>query len=310
MTDYNSTPAPAPAPVQVLLPSYRYPAPPAFNGSRDGFACEAWLTTVRRFFTGAGIADDKRTVTAIPYLGTTGLLWWDGLQVPDSTPWHQFEELFRTEFRPAAFFDHVRTQLFSIKMTGSVADYVSRTRRYLAILCTSETHPEARIMLEDSVKACFLAGTPLALRQMLTAMTVHQHRAISIHELCQAAENFDLIYGFSKMNTNAQNQAGPNPAQAFLTAQAASQPDSMAMELDNMRMEINAIRQQIGGKNGRQGGLPPLTDTERARLKARGACFKCRQDGHMSWACRGQNVNNLTVAAGVAPAPAGNASSD
>src|SRR5678810_544502 len=117
----------APAPVQVLLPSYRYPAPAAFNGTRDGFACEAWLTTVRRFFVGASITTSARTVTAVAYLGSAGLLWWDGLQAPDDTPWHQFEELFRSEFRPAGFRDHVRTLLFGIKMTTTVADYVGRT---------------------------------------------------------------------------------------------------------------------------------------------------------------------------------------
>ncbi|KAG0354144.1 hypothetical protein BGZ54_001826 [Gamsiella multidivaricata] len=307
----ESTPAPAPAPVQVLLPSYRYPSPTAFNGVRDGFACEAWLTTVRRFFIGARISEDSRTVTAVAYLGPTGLLWWDGLQAPDTTPWFQFEELFRAEFRPAGFYDHVRTLLFGIKMSSTVADYVSRTRRYLAILCTNETHPEARIMLEDSAKSCFLAGAPLALRQMLMSLAINSRSPVSIHEMCQAAEQFDTIYNFSLPNrtpTNA-NHATPTPAHAFLTAHTASLPDPMAMELDNLRLELNALRRQVNNNNGRH-NLAPLNDTERARLRARGACYKCRQDGHMARDCRGSNMNNLSVAAGVGSASAGNASSD
>jgi len=309
----SDTAAPAPAPVHVLQPSYRYPAPPAFSGVRDGFACEAWLTAVRRFFIGARIDDDARTITAVAYLGATGLLWWDGLQKPDNTSWPEFVSFFRAEFRPAGFHDHVRTLLFGIRMTSSVADYVSRTRRYLAILCTNETHPEARTMLEDSAKSCFLAGAPLTLRQMLMSLAINSRSSVSIHEMCQAAEQFDAIYNFSATANKASSHAAqPSPTQAFVTAHAAAQPDPMAMELDNLRLEINALRRQVHGSNGsgrnNRQPLAPLDDAERARLRARGACFKCRQDGHMSWACRNPNVNNLTVAAGVTPASAGNAS--
>jgi hypothetical protein len=42
-------------------------------------------------------------------------------------------------------------------MTTTVADYVSRTRRYLAVLCSNDTHPEGRRMLQYAKKdfTCF-----------------------------------------------------------------------------------------------------------------------------------------------------------
>jgi hypothetical protein len=249
-------------------------------------------------------------VTAVAYLGSAGLLWWDGLQAPDDTPWHQFEERFRSEFRPAGFHDHVRTLLFGIKMTTTVADYVSRTRRYLAVLCSNDTHPEGRRMLEESVKTCFLAGAPVGLRQMLMGLDITSHAPVTIHEMCQAAERFDTIYNFSASSTRTT----PAPAQAFLTAHAASQPDPMAMELDNLRMELNALRRELNSGGHRSNTtLPPLDDKERARLRARGACFKCRHDGHMQSACpekRGHRAfNNYSVQEGHFPASAGNAPS-
>jgi len=291
------------APITVVMSPWRYPDPPIFSGVRDGFACEAWLTSMRRFFTGAQIADASRVITCIPYLGPSGILWWDGQHRPDDTPWPTFEAAFRVEFRPAGFHDHVRSLLFDIKMTSNVADYVARTRRYLAILCSNEVHIEARKMLEDVAKACFLKGAPLQLRQMLMAMEVNQNNAsASIEDICQAAERFDNIWHFTVSSTSSR----PNPAQSLLTAQAATPEESTAMEIDNLRMEVNSLRQQLRSSKKR---LTPLDKKERARLMARGACFKCRQDGHMQSECpeRETNVNNLSVAEG--SAQPGNASS-
>lgn len=295
----------------VVLPSYRYPTPPTFGGDRDGFACEAWLTTVRRFFVGAGIPDDRRTVTALAYIGASAIIWWDGLSLPDTTTWEDFESAFRGEFRPAGFFDNVRSLLFSIKMATTVADYVSRTRRYVAIL-SAEAHAEARSMLEGAAKTCFLQGAPLSLRQMLMGMEITSTTNFGIHEMCQAAERFDHIYHFSASLSSSSTATTPTAALQAAHAYAAAQPDPMAMEIDNLRMELNALRRQV---HHQPGTLPRLTDADRARLMQRGACFRCREEGHMArecpkWKGKGRAVHNMNYNEGGHPGSSGKAPSD
>lgn len=322
-----NTPAPT---FSVLLPSYRYPTPAPFNGVRDGFACEAWLTTVRRFFLGANIADASRTVTAIAYLGATGLLWWDGQYLPDSTAWPIFVEAFRTEFRPAGFYDHIRTLLYSIRMTSTVSEYVGRTRRYLAVLCTPEMHEEARKVMEDSAKTCFLQGAPLSLRQMLLSMGINRSVAPSIHELCQAAEQYDHVYNFTPDKGQVPSTNRPDTsALQMAAATQLSAADPNAMEVDNLllhnietivrRVTLNALSQQPPRSNNRPNNfrtytrqnnyrppLRPLSDTDRRNLMASGSCFRCRQQGHKASECR---VNAIEQGS-IPPPVSGNAPGD
>jgi Zinc knuckle len=46
-------------------------------------------------------------------------------------------------------------------------------------------------------------------------------------------------------------------------------------------------------------GFTPLTDKERTGLRNKGACFRCRQTGHMSQVCpqqrRQNNLNQTTI---------------
>ncbi|KAG0369386.1 hypothetical protein BGZ54_010044, partial [Gamsiella multidivaricata] len=76
-------------------------------------------------------------------------------------------------------------------MTSTVAEYVARVRKYMAILCTHDMHKEARSVLEDAVKAAFLEGAPLELKQTLMSLQITNRNVLTIHDLCHAAEQFD-----------------------------------------------------------------------------------------------------------------------
>jgi hypothetical protein len=79
----------------------------------------------------------------------------------------------------------------------------------------------------------------------------------------------------------------------------------MAMELDNLRLELNALRQQL-----QQSSIPKLSSQERDRLRQRGACFKCRRDGHIARNCPGRSFNNLSISVGAPNSESGNAASN
>lgn len=316
---------PQPQAITYVVASNSFPKPPVYQGERDGFLCEAWLTAMRRYFLGADIPDAKRTLTAVSYMAAAAALWWEGQALDDLCPWDEFAAAFRSEFCPAGFLDQVRSMLFTIKMTSTVSDYVARTRKYLALLGSGDMHEQARAMLEESAKSCFVNGAPLALKQQLLNFEINNPAYVSIHAMCNAAERFDGIFHYRPdqspsapaHHAHNQNHQNHNPQPNLL---ATPHHDPMAMDLDNLVLAVNALARRFNSNNGNNGNnnswspnygnrLPPLTQQERERLRAQGGCFKCRKPGHIAREC-GKRFNNFQVNEGhVFDSASGNASS-
>ncbi|KAF9176100.1 hypothetical protein BGZ50_001810, partial [Haplosporangium sp. Z 11] len=100
--DQGSTSAfSAPTTTTIVLPSnFRMRPPTPYEGQRDGFLCEAWLASLRRFLIAANIPIEQRTLHSVMYLAGTAALWWEGLRLPDATPIDEFVALFRAAFCP------------------------------------------------------------------------------------------------------------------------------------------------------------------------------------------------------------------
>ena len=131
----------------IILPSsstFRFPNPPHYEGARDGFKCEAWLTAVQRFFVGAKIATAEKTLHAIIFLTGTASLWWEAHPLDDSAVWADFVEAFRLEFRPTGFIDNIRGLLFSVTFTSTCSEYIQRIRLYRSMLVSSAWNERAR----------------------------------------------------------------------------------------------------------------------------------------------------------------------
>ncbi|KAF9991592.1 hypothetical protein BGZ79_004250, partial [Entomortierella chlamydospora] len=228
----------------VVIPTsnFKFPHPAYYQGVRDGFLCNAWLTSIRRFFVGAQIAADKQTLHAVIFLAGAAALWWEGQPLTDDAPFDKFETAFKTEFCPAGFEAHVRSLLFCIRLETTVADYIARLRKYMAVLCPPNMSDSARTVLEETAKTCFLNGCPVDLRQMLQGLDIAAGGQKTVHELCAAAEGFDTIYNF----TTGSPAASLSGTQPFIAAHSATatQRDPMAMEIDALRLQINALQQQ------------------------------------------------------------------
>lgn len=319
----NQHAAPQPQAITYVVASNSFPKPPVYQGERDGFLCEAWLTAMRRYFLGADIPDIKRTLTAVSYMTAAAALWWEGQALDDLCHWDEFAEAFRSEFSPAGFLDQVRSMLFTIKMTSTVSDYVARTRKYMALLSAGELHEQARAMLDESAKACFLNGAPVGLRQQLLNFQINSPGKVNIREICSAAERFDAIFHFQP------DPSPSNPAPRAHEPNHAPHPnllvtpyrDPMAMDLDNLVIAVNALARRFDSSNGNNRNnhgrppnygnrIPPLTPQERGRLLAEGGCFKCRKPGHIARECNNRGMNNLQVNEGhVSDSASGKASS-
>ncbi|KAF9406927.1 hypothetical protein BGZ76_006234, partial [Entomortierella beljakovae] len=264
----------------------------------DGFKCLAWITSLHCFFTGAKIPDDQCTLHAVIFLTGSATLWWEGQHLQDTASFDEFESAFKTEYCPAGFEDHVHSLLFSIQMETTVTDFIARLHKYISILCPPMMNNEARLVLEQTAKTCFLNGTPDTLRQILTSLDIASGSSKSVYDLCNAAKQFDSIYNFSVSAPSSSTQHN----QSVISSHTANQVDPMAMEIDSLCVQLNAIQRQMRYQNTYKTCFPNnysphLDDSERTRLYQRGACFHCRHDGHQARDCpnRGHSFNNLKV---------------
>lgn len=293
---------PPPAQSAFSSATFRFPQPEHYKGERDGFKCEIWLTAIARFFKGARIPDDQRTLHAVIFLTGDATLWWDGNALGDDAPWDAFATAFRAAFQPAGFIDQVRNMLFEIQMTSTVSDYVARTRKYMSFLCPHDMSKEARIIMEQTTTTCFLKGTPKDLRQVLLTYRLN-NPTCTIHDLCNVAEQFDQIYEYSVRSPSSSSQAGLNYTVA--SAQAAQQAN-MAMEIDNIGTTsmasliktVNNLSIQVNNlaRNNNGGRLSKLTLAEKEQLIKDNKCFRCRKEGHRAINCRGPTrINNAEM---------------
>jgi len=302
----TSVPDNNPGPVYATSTNFRFPQPEPYTGVRDGFLCEIWLTAMVRFFVGARITEDQRTLHAVIFLKGDAALWWDGHLLQDSAPWSSFVDAFRAAFRPAGFLDQVRNMLFDIKMTSTVSDYVARVRKYMSILCPNDMNLEARQTLEEATVACFLKGAPKDLRQVLLTYQLNNPQRTTIHDLCSVAEQFDQIWNYAALPSSSS----VGSAALSYTVASATANSSSAMEIDNinLRYEINAQRRQLQHSGSK---LPRLSPEERAHLQRINGCYKCRQPGHRHYECptKIKGVNHITTE-GASSARQGKAPSD
>jgi hypothetical protein len=116
----------------------------------------------------------------------------------------------------------------------------------------------------------------------LNTVDAAQDPDISYEELCAKITRFAYV---AEQNFKTR-KATEGPAKA----KVRSTPTLITSTITN----VNPISRHNNNTGGR---YTKLTDTERDDLRARGACFRCRQDGHMSNQCpnRGRGITPKVV---------------
>ena len=243
----NANPLDAAIPAD-LRDKLKIPAPSRYDGRRDPDTIRSWLLEMSNYASFHGLTPPQRIAIVPFYLSGPAATWWTALRANDEVPlgWGGVEDAFKKEFLPKNHISRLRTQLTDLKQTTSVAAYSAAFRQILLSL------PK---MDPDWVLHLYIQGLKTE-----TRLDVEQKDPESLNDAEAHALRVDDIR-FSHPNRQQ------NPGQRNGNKNG-NKPTVSAIDTNNNRNR-----------------LAKLTDAERQRLKAQGACFKCRQPGHLAKDC-------------------------
>lgn len=208
--------------------------------------------------------------------------WWRTSGLTLETPWPDFRKSFIARFTPPDSANRAREAMRNLKQgRQSVSVYTNDFRRHLRLIPNMD---------KDDALYEYLRG--------LEKETSKQVRLRQPASLDAAITEATIVHSILFPDGV--------PYTAITAPQAPVNP--MAMEIDNLRLELNALRSQL--RDTRRG---PLDGAERARLRQRGACYKCRRDGHIARDCpdrQGRSIHNMSAPEGSPDYVSGKAPSD
>jgi hypothetical protein len=244
-------------------PPLKPPTPDTFSGeNRERLAVHDWSATLTQYYEAAGYPEDAVRINyASCLLRGPALRWWRDIphaQRPNT--WTDFVVAITSYFLPAGSDERGRQQLHRLVQTKSVASY---TDAFRAIASTIPT------MTEAEKTATYREG----LKQEVKLQVAFSNPSTFEEAVLMASRIDEILY-----NHGARGRRdAPRPGRGAGGGGAAS---------SSAPMDLGAV--QNGPPPRRNNDAPklaPLTDKERERLRALGACFRCRQTGHQSREC-------------------------
>lgn len=242
----------------------KLPQPKTFNGSSTVGAVENFLFDCMRYFRGMHISADAQVDYAVGLLEGGAKTWWRFICMRlEGTPeedllqdWTYFHDELIARFRAVNATRHARDKMASLRQDGSVRIYAQKFQ---------ELSMQIPNMHDEELLDRFTRGL-----KPRTRMEVTMRDPRTFEEAVKLADRMDSLYtpGFGldrQPKGRFASAANPTPI-PFRPANPASDP---------VPMEIDALRRR----------LPPLTDSERDRLRKIGGCFRCRQTGHIATNC-------------------------
>ncbi|KAF9401490.1 hypothetical protein BGZ76_007546, partial [Entomortierella beljakovae] len=159
----------------------------------------------------------------------------------------------------------------------SVPAYTEQFRRLLRLI--PGTHGD-----QASILDCYIEG-----------LEEHTRREVRLRQ----PTSLDTAISQATIIHSILNPPKPPP---ISTPDKIPNSTTMAMEIDNLRLQLNALTQNQTRRNNLHPNyngnrtLQRLDEVERKRLYERGACFKCRKDGHHARDCRSpRTFNNISI---------------
>lgn len=207
--------------------------------------------------------DDEQVTYAISLLQDAALAWFYGLCKDRRRPatWEAFTEAARTQFLSAADQGRLRQQLFELRQTGDFAAYVAAFWR--VYLRTDGLDAASAVY-------AFVQGLTVRARaEVIRGNPADVHAAV---RLAQTWEDAQSRVTYTRPAPVAPG--GFKPRWVPPTTSPAPSRNPAPPAIDAHAIQANPLTPR-----------PKLTPELRAELSRLGACFKCRQVGHMAQDC-------------------------
>jgi dUTP pyrophosphatase len=234
----------------------RIKQPETYDGRKG--SVDLWIFQMQQYLLATGIKNEEQAV----YLATNLLrgdaaTWWrhhfkkmtnEGEPLPN---WKQFEKLIGKKFKPVNAVKTARDTLARLRQTSSVKAYNATF---------TSTILEIPNISEEEVIDKYVRGLKEKVR-----IEVELREPYDLDEAMRIADRFDTI-------AFAYTPRAP----FYPNRQQEQRPVYRKQEnLGPAPMEIDTITPRF----------KKLTDEEREKLRRAGACFACRQPGHMANQC-------------------------
>jgi len=260
--------------------------PSKYSGNRNIAIIDSWISSVNAYFFLSNAQPPYIYYSLISLLeGEAGV--WFRFNYPESLAstltWETVRHALRLYFIPVNYIRQLQDHYTTLRQVSSVNEYTTQFSETVMQLAANQ------IMIPDSMLIHqYIHGLKPA-----TRLQVEIENPQSLTEAMRIAGTYDTIRFTRKTISPRYETTSRSPFYSSRYNDTRGEP----MQLDNLQLddsenknlEMNLFNSK-SSKNIKK--LNKLTIEERQHLRKLGACFKCRQPGHMVREC----PTNLTSA--------------
>ena len=273
-----------PAPlVMDTLRALELPKPPMFDGRGEYHLMEQFLYAVEAYLgVGQITRADTQVYIAGGYLLGDALSWFQAAQQSSDpkmriTDMQEFKAGLRKAFGAPDMEMNARNKLANTVQSGTVREYSTAFRNVVLLL--PDITPAERFH-------AYITGLRPAVRKEILIRRIKDYT-----EAAAVAEAIDVAAQMSDDRTAYQ---GPGRG-----AQPPRPPNQPSGQQNRAALRLHALA-RAPARRGK------LTPEEREDLMSRGACFYCREEGHIAATCPNKRAPARADAEGDHRAPEGN----
>lgn len=308
------------APAHAPAPTNLKPAKPEpFRGYAKDNA-DLWVWSFEQFLSVCRIADADKVPLATTFLKEAAASWWksewskplvngvrtliileNGVQRDVNIDlWPGFKAAFLARFRPLDASRAARTNLFTLRQTGSVQEYTNRFLKEMQLIHDMDSATQLSLYSKGLKPAIQIEINKADLTDLSQAMNLAARiDAItfrpSSHQQSNGWKGFGAGRGYGQGGSNSQSSV-PMELGALM-GQADSNGD-VTVSMDVLNALFNRSSYNRGGRQNRSGAgnrVPGLSKDEFDRLSKEGKCFRCKQAGHLARDCTARSSHQHTA---------------
>lgn len=261
-----------------IRPKVKPIIPSKYSGNRNIAIIDSWISSVNAYFFLSNAQPPYIYYSLVTLLeGEAGV--WFRFNYPESIAatltWETVRHALRLYFTPVNYIRQLQDRYTTLRQSTSVNDYTMQFSEIVMQLAANH------ILIPDSMLIHqYIHGLKPA-----TRLQVEIENPSSLPEAMRIAGTYDTIRFAKKTMASRYETTSRSPFYPSRYDDNRGEP----MQLDNLELEnsedsnleINAMKPKFSANKK----LNKLTIEERQHLRRLGACFKCRQPGHMVREC-------------------------